>query len=133
LFGERKQEAREQAAAWLAEAPKEELCALFENPWIDDDFLSDLMERSKPWHALSDESLMFIVAILSHNERMWTPREDFVDGSESARYNAVFDSAWKLAESVEPSERWAKALSYLYDRLEPYAFSIEEALGLEHF
>ena len=130
LFGERKQEAREQAAAWLAEAPKEELCALFENPWIDDDFLSDLLERSKPWDALSDESLMFIVAILSHNERMWTPREDFVDGSESARYNAVFDSAWKLAESIEPSESWAKALSYLYDRLEPYAFSIKEPLRL---
>jgi hypothetical protein len=130
LFGERKQEAREQAAAWLAEAPKEELCALLENPWIDDDFLSELLERSKPWDALSDESLMFIVAILSHNERMWTPREDFVDGSESARYNAVFDSAWKLAESVEPSESWARALSYLYDRLEPYAFSIKEPLRL---
>jgi hypothetical protein len=64
LFRERTRDAREQTAAWLAEAPKEELCALFENPWIDDDFLSDLLERSKPWEALSNESLMFIVAIL---------------------------------------------------------------------
>jgi hypothetical protein len=122
LFGERKQEAREQAAAWLAEAPKEELCALFENPWIDDDFLSDLLERSKPWDALSDESLMFIVAILSHNERMWTPGEDFIDGSADASYHAVFDSAWKLAESVEPSERWAKALSYCHRSSESVVF-----------
>jgi hypothetical protein len=130
LFRERTRDAREQTAAWLAEAPKEELCALFENPWIDDDFLSDLLERSKPWEALSNESLMFIVAILGHNERMWTPREDFVDGSESASYHAVFNSAWKLAESVEPSERWAKVLSHLYDRLETRAFSIKEPLVL---
>jgi hypothetical protein len=130
LFRERTRDAREQTAAWLAEAPNEELCALFENPWIDADFLSDILERSKPWDALSDERLMFIITILGHNERMWTPREDFVDGSESARYNAVFDSAWKLAESVEPSDRWARSLSYLYDRLEPHAFSIKEPLSL---
>jgi hypothetical protein len=130
LFGERKQEASEQAAAWLAEAPREELQALFENPRISDDFLSDLLKRSKPWDALSDESLVTIVAILGRNERMWTPGEDFIDGSADASYHAVFDSAWKLAESVEPSERWAKALSNLYDRLETRAFSIKEPLGL---
>ena len=61
---------------------------------------------------------------------MWTPREDFVDGSESASYHAGFNSAWKLAESVEPSERWAKVLSHLYDRLETRAFSIKEPLVL---
>ncbi len=130
LFGNRKQEAVEQAAAWLAEAPREELQALFENPRINDDFLSDLLERSKPWDALSDERLITIVAILGRNERMWTPREDFTDGFADSRYHAVFDSAWKLAANVEPSERWAWALSYLYDRLEPYAFSINEPLGL---
>jgi hypothetical protein len=120
LFGEREQETREQAAAWLAEAPSEELQALFENPRIDDDFLSDILKRSKPWDALSDERLATIVAILCRNERMWTPGEDFEDGFAHARYHAVFNSAWKLAESVEPTERWARALSYLYDRLEPY-------------
>jgi hypothetical protein len=130
LFGNRKQEAGERAAAWLAEGPREELQALFENPRINDDFLSDLLERSKPWDALSDERLITIVAILGRNERMWTPREDFTDGFADSRYHAVFDSAWKLAANVEPSERWAWALSYLYDRLEPYAFSINEPLGL---
>jgi len=130
LFGKRKQEGREQAAAWLAEAPREELQALFENPRINDDFLSDLLKRSKPWDAVPDDCLVTIVAILGRNERMWALGEDFIDGFAHTRYQAVFNSAWKLAESVEPSERWAKALSYLYDRLEPYAFSIEEALGL---
>ena len=130
LFGERKQEAREQAAAWLTEAPRAELQALFENPRINDNFLSDLLERSKPWDALSDEHFATIVTILGRNERMWTPGEDFVDGFADSSYNAVFDSAWKLAESVEPSERWARALSYLYDRLETRAFSINEPLGL---
>jgi len=130
LFSERRQEAREQAAAWLAGAAMEELQALFENPRIDDDFLSDLLERSKPWDTLTDERLVTIVAILGRNERMWTLRDDFADGFADTRYHAVFNSAWTLAESVEPSARWAKALSYLYDRLEPYAFSIKEPLGL---
>jgi hypothetical protein len=131
LFGEREQEAREQAAAWLAEAPREELQALFENPRINDDFLRDLLEHSKPWDTVPDESLVTVVAILGRNERMWTlPGEDFIDGSAAWSYHAVFDSAWKLAESVEPSERWARALSYLYDRLEPYAFSINDPLEL---
>jgi hypothetical protein len=129
LFGYGKQ-AQEQAAAWLAEAPSEELQALFENPGVDDYFLSDLLKRSKPWDALSDESLLTIVAILGRNERMWTPRGDFVDGSAYTRYHAVFNSAWKLAESVEPNERWAKALSHLYDRLETDAISIKDPLGL---
>jgi hypothetical protein len=131
LFGKREQEAREKAVAWLAEAPpREELQALFENPRINDDFLSDLLDRSKPWDTIPDESLVSIVAILSHNERMWARGEDFVDGFAHTRYHAVFNSAWKLAENVEPSERWARALSYLYDRLEPYAFSIKEPLKL---
>lgn len=130
LFGERKQEAREQAVAWLAAASREELQALFENPKINDNFLSDLLKRSNPWDALSDDSLVTIVTILGRNERMWKPGEDFVDGFADAGYHAVFNSAWKLAENVEPSEHWARALSYLYDRLEADAFSIKEPLGL---
>ncbi len=130
LFGERKQEGQEQIAAWLAQAPREELQALFENPRINDDFLSGLLERSKPWDAVPDEVLLTIVAILGRNERMWTPREDFIDGFSHTKYHAVFNSAWKLAENVEPSERWARALYNLYDRLEPHAFSIDEPLRL---
>lgn len=130
LFHEREQVAGEQTAAWLADAPREELRALFENPKIDDGFLSDLLERSKPWDAVPDEVLLTIVAILGRNERMWTPREDFIDGFSHTKYHAVFNSAWKLAENVEPSERWARALYNLYERLEPHAFSIDEPLRL---
>lgn len=103
---------------------------MFENPRINDDFLSDLLKRSKPWGAVPDQSLMTIVAILGRNERMWELGEDFIDGFAHTRYHAVFNSAWKLAENVEPSERWARALSYLYDRLAPYAFSIKGPLRL---
>jgi hypothetical protein len=131
LFGERKQEAKGQAAVWLADAPLEELQALFENPTVDDNFLSDLLERTTPWDMLSDERLTTIVAILGRNERMWTPyNEEMVDGFADTRYHAVFNSAWKLAESVEPSAEWARALSYLFDRLKTYAFSIKEPLQL---
>lgn len=129
LFGERKEQAKEQAAVWLANAPREELQALFENPTVDDSFLSDLLERTTPWDTLSDERLTTIVTILGRNERMWTPYStETMDGFADTRYHSVFNSAWKLAESVEPSEEWARALSYLYDRLKTYAFSIKEPL-----
>lgn len=122
---------REQAALWLADASREELQALFENPQIDDQFLQDLFERAKPWDTLSDERLATIVTILGRNERMWTPYDgEVMDGFADTRYHAVFNSAWKLAESVEPSEEWARALSYFYDRLKTYAFSIKEPLEL---
>ncbi len=122
---------QEEAALWLADASREELQALFENPVIDDQFLQDLLERAKPWGALSDERLAIIVTILGRNERMWTPYSgEAMDGFADTRYHAVFNSAWKLAESVEPSEEWARALSYLYDRLKTYAFSVQEPLRL---
>jgi hypothetical protein len=113
---------------WLTNAPREELEALFDNPMIDDDFLHGILERADPWNSLSDERIVTIVRILGGNERMWTRNEDPWDGFADARYNAVFDSAWKLAENVEPTGSWAKALSHLYDRLEPSAFSVKDPL-----
>lgn len=122
---------REQAALWLADASRQELQALFENPVIDDQFLQDLLERAKPWDTLSEERFLTIVTILGGNERMWTPySKELMDGYADMLYHAVFNSAWKLAESVEPSEEWARALSYLYDRLKTDAFSIKEPLQL---
>lgn len=89
------------------------------------------MERTTPWNVLSDERLTTIVTILSRNERMWTPyNEEMVDGFADTQYHAVFNSAWKLAVSVELSTEWARALSDLYDRLKTCAFSIKDPLQL---
>jgi hypothetical protein len=121
----------EKLAAWLAEAPVPELQALFENPKIDDRFLRDLLERSKPWDEVHHERLAIIVAILSNNERLQTPYGGgYMDPSRELDYAKVFDAAWKLSQTVEPSQQWAAILSRLYDRLETGTVFIEETLAV---
>jgi hypothetical protein len=121
---------KERAAQWIDEASPEELQALFENPNLDDSFLRDVLERSNPWESISDERLATIVAILARNERMRTRRQDdYMDGYAEYSYGAVFNTAWKLAEIVEPTEHWAMALGWLYDQLEPDAFSIKNPMS----
>ena len=60
----------EQTAVWLATAPDAEILALFENPKLDDSFLRDLLEGSKPWDSIPEERLAAFVASLVRNERM---------------------------------------------------------------
>ena len=118
-------------AQWLGQANSDELQALFENPTLNDSFLRDLLERGKGWETVSDETLCSIIFILTRNERMRTPRQDdYMDGYAEYSYGAVFNAAWKLAESVEPTENWATALGWLYEQLETDAFSIDEPLSL---
>jgi hypothetical protein len=120
-----------EVAAWLIAAPDEEISALFENYNLDDIFLRDLLEGKKPWDQISDDRLATIVATLHRNERMQRPYDDsFMDGYAEFTYASVFDAAWTLAKRVKPTDRWAAALNYLYDRLETEAFSIELPLEL---
>jgi hypothetical protein len=118
-------------AQWLGQATDDELRALFQNPALDDNFLLDLLERGKSWGTVSDKTLCSIISILANNERMSTPRQDdYMDGYAEYRYGAVFNAAWKLAESVEPTEDWAMALGRLYEQLETDAFSVDKPLSL---
>lgn len=121
----------EQAAAWLASAPDKELSALFENHNLDDSFLTDVLHAKKPWDSLSDERLATIVSILHRNERMRKPYDDtYMDGYAESIYGAVFSAAWTLAERVQPSVRWSRALCWLYDSMLTDAFSIKNPLEL---
>ncbi len=116
-------------ADWLLSASAEELSALFENPTLSDDFLRDLLERKRGWEGLSEERLCRIVAILHRNQRMRTPRDDdWLDGWSEYTYEAVFDAAWRLAETAPTNRGWAYALGWLYEQLEPHAFSVKEPL-----
>lgn len=116
-------------AQWLGQATGDELQALFQNPALDDGFLRDLLERGKSWRTVSDNTLCLIISILANNPRMRTPRQDdYMDGYADYSYGAVFDAAWKLAESVEPTENWAMALGWLYEQLETDAFSVDTPL-----
>lgn len=118
-------------AEWLMAASEDELSALFENPTLSDSFLRDVLERGKGWEAIGDDRLRSIVAVLHRNPRMRTPREDdYMDGWAEYSYGAVFNAAWKLAETAPATQEWAAALSWLYEQLQPEAFSIKEPLGL---
>jgi hypothetical protein len=119
------------AAEWLTAAPQDAITALFENPNLEDSFLRDLLEGGKPWNTIPDERLLLIVAALQSNKRMWQPYDDsFMDGYAEYSHHSVFNAAWKLAERMPVTDQWAAALCWLYDRLRPEAFSIENPLEL---
>jgi hypothetical protein len=121
----------EEAAVWLTMAPDAEISALFENPKLDDSFLRDLLEGSKPWDSIPEERLAAFVESLVRNERMRTPYDDsFMDGYAEYRHGSVFNAAWKLAKRMPVNERWSNALGWLYDRMQPDAFSIDKPLEL---
>ena len=121
----------EQTAVWLATAPDAEISALFENPKLDDSFLRGLLESSKPWDSIPEARLATFVSSLVRNERMRTPYDDsFMDGYSEYSHGSVFNAAWKLAERMPVNERWARALCWLYDRMQTDAFSIDKPLEL---
>lgn len=121
----------EQTAVWLVTAPDAEISALFENPKLDDSFLRDLLEGSKPWDSIPEERLAAFVESLVRNERMRTPYDDsFMDGYSEYSYGSVFNAAWMLAERMPVNERWSRALCWLYDRMQTDAVSINKPLEL---
>lgn len=118
-------------AEYLLTASDNELCALLENPTLSDSFLRDLLERGNGWEAIPDDRLCRFVSILHRNPRMGTPREDdYMDDDFEYSYGSVFNAAWKLAETAPATESWASGLGWLYEKLQPYAFSINDPLKL---
>lgn len=116
---------------WLENAPEEEFEALFENPNLSSALLSDLLSRRGTWSSVSDETLRKLVHALLKNERMHEGyQKQFVDQWKHFNYASVSDSAWLLAETVEPTERWASVLGWLYEKLETEAPSIKKPLTL---
>jgi hypothetical protein len=121
----------EQMAEWLAQARSQELAALFENPSLDDSFLTDLLRRKDGWEGLSEERLCQIALLLHRNPRMRTPRkDDWMDGYAEYRYAAVFGAAWAMAESVKPTMAFASALGWLYEELETDTHSVKDPLAV---
>jgi hypothetical protein len=113
--------------AWLTDAPSDEMGALFQNPTIDQAFLGDLLEGKPAWANIPSNRLGLVVALLANNDRM-SALKDFDDGWAYHMYHRVFDQAWALAEGVETSDEWAKALSGLFNRLSRHSYSMKEPL-----
>lgn len=121
----------ERTSEWLDQASRQELAALFENPSLNDSFLADLLGRKRDWVSLSEDRLSQFALHLYRNPRMRTPREDdWMDGYAEYSYGAVFDAAWSLAESVNPTEDFASALGWLYEELVTDAYSVKDPLAV---
>lgn len=116
---------------WLVTASDDELNALFENPTLCNSFIRDLLERRRGWESIADDKLCRIVLLLYRNPRMRTPRDDDdMDGWDEYSDNAVFDAAWKLAETAPFNDGWARSLGSLYEHLQTKGYSINEPLKL---
>jgi hypothetical protein len=118
-------------AEWISDASDEELCALFENPNLSDEFLRGVLERGEGWESITDDKLCDIVCVLTRNPRMQMAREDdYMDGYADYSYSSVFNAAWQLAETAPTTKCWARDLGWLYEHLQPDAFSIKDKLKL---
>lgn len=116
---------------WIGSTSDMQLSALFGNPKLQDTFLANLLEGRKEWAAVNMERLAHITMLLANNERMRTPYADkHMDGYAEYSHGSVSNAAWGLAERAPTTNKWAMALSSLYDRLLPDAFSIKEPLLL---
>lgn len=124
-------EDKEQGTVWLASASLEEIGVLFENPSLNDSFLLDFLEGKESWQAMGEDQRLAAITALSQNKRMQTPyNKSFMDGYTEYSYEAVFNAAWKLAETAPVTDIWASRLHWLFDVLQQDAFSIENPLEL---
>ena len=126
LFGD-----EQKLCQWLDTASEEEFEALFENPHLSNALLADLLTRRGTWSSISDDNLRKVVHALLKNEKMHAGyQKHFSDQWKQFNYTSVSDAAWLLAETVEPTERWASVLGWLYEKLEANAPSIKKPLSL---
>jgi hypothetical protein len=102
--------------AWLANAPLEELNALFENPSIGCDFLTAVLDGREKWAEIPDDRLSMIVMILSRNKMLYAIHEN------TECLQQTLETAWQLADKVHPTKTWAESLASLYARLAPWGY-----------
>ncbi len=111
----------------LADAPprtQDELRALVSNSSLSDKLFTDCFEKKGPLERLSEEEYQSVIFSVADNPRMVTPYDDtYLDGWSDYSYHKVFDSAWKLTESVPNTMAWASVLYHLLYRCRlPTAF-----------
>lgn len=106
--------------AYLADASDDEITAIFNNPTLQDSFLSDFLKGKTTWKSLNEERQQRAIMALSNNDRMQTPYDKrFMDGYAEYIYSSVFDAAWHLAATLPVTKDWALALSQLYRKTLP--------------
>jgi hypothetical protein len=117
--------------AWIAGLSDDELRTLFQNPKIGDGFLIEFLEQKRGWSGLDDRRRFVALGSLTENPRMAAKYSSTsMDGWREYQHGAVFNAAWKLAESVPVTVEWSHALSALYASTLATAFSMKEPLEI---
>lgn len=116
------QEKKDLIKAYLTDASDEEICALFENPKLGLHFLKDFLDNQQyaywgAWDALNENKQQIAVMALKGNENLkpllgWLPSTFEIEAD-------LYSSAWKLADRVPVTARWAVVLNLLYESLPP--------------
>ncbi|WP_054287148.1 hypothetical protein [Gulbenkiania mobilis] len=115
---------------YLVMCSDEERDALFQNPTINDRFLSDFLSCGALWQAMSEDQRQQAVFSLAQNERMHTSYSSpFMDGQAEFDYERVFHEAWRLASKLPVTNTWASRLSSLYEHLPAEAMDLDDPLA----
>lgn len=121
-------ETDEKVALWLNEAPDEEIQALFGNQALEEKFLLKIFQRSEDYEKVSDKKLQCILRSFGDNSLS----KIVLDGDRykyAYDFIRVFDTIWKLAETAEATEAWAKVLGDIYQQLPTVSISIGDPLA----
>ncbi len=116
--------------SWLSTASENEISALFSNPALSNNFLLRFFEQKAVWMAMTEENRHVAIRAFADNPRCSTKSVSLrLKGYSEDEYNAVFTAAWKLAETVDTTNEWAKALDVLYSKMESGRVNIDNAVS----
>ena len=117
-------------SAWLSRANDAELFALFTNPSINQTFLRDFLEGKAGWDAMDEQRRFLAIQFLSSNNRMSESYSGDMDGYAEYSHDSVFFAAWKLAETLPPTRKWAMALGGLLNVIRCHALHMDDPLAI---
>ena len=113
----------------IFDGPLAQLRAICENPGLNSDFYSALIEawqpedeREEDKRYLPEDRYIAVLNFLSANPRIGQRREEsaerhYMDGFADYRYDKFYTAAWELAEKAPVTPAWANALAKLYKSL----------------
>jgi hypothetical protein len=94
-----------------------ELCALFQNEFLNDDVLEWLLQRKEVFAEIDEFRLQMLIFFLGDNPRLKKEYDGPIDGWAEYRHRAYAQHGWELSSIVPATERWANILIELYKNL----------------
>lgn len=102
----------------LESKDSELLGALLSNPFLDDDLLVNLYEKTHQFKEIDDDFWQHLIAATLANPRLSTPyNSKWMDGWAEYSYSRVFTAGWKLFEKLPVNDDTALLLANLGGKL----------------